>query len=54
MAWQTLRHTDLQKFNGDSLLEFFGLPKEPPVHRAINGAMKDYEIFKKLLEYRRA
>ncbi len=53
MAWQTLRHTDLQKFNGDYLLEFFGLEKEPPVHRAINGAMKDYEIFKKLMEYHR-
>ena len=53
MAWQALRHTGLEKFNGDYLAEFFGLPKEPPVHRAINGAMKDYEIFKKLMKYHR-
>lgn len=52
MAWQTLRHTDLEKFNGDALMKFFGLEPEPPVHRAINGAMKDYEIFTKLMEYR--
>lgn len=51
MAWMKLRDTKLEKFNGDALLEFFGLEKEPPIHRAINGAMKAYKIFKRLMEY---
>jgi DNA polymerase III epsilon subunit-like protein len=28
--------------------DMFGIPPEPPVHRAINGAMTAYELFKKL------
>lgn len=51
MAWTKLHHLGLEKFNSDALLEFFHLEKEPPVHSAINGAFKAYDIFKRLIAY---
>jgi DNA polymerase III epsilon subunit-like protein len=37
-----------EKWSLKSACELFGVPPEPPVHRAINGAMTEYELFKKL------
>lgn len=37
-----------EKWNLTTACEIFGVSPEPEVHRAINGAMVDYELFKKL------
>lgn len=37
-----------EKWNLKTACEMFGVAPEPEVHRAINGAMVDYELFKKL------
>lgn len=51
MAWGKLRNCGLQYFNLDGIAEFFGMPKEPLPHRAINGAMRAFEVYnKKLME----
>lgn len=49
MAWGKLRNRGLQYFNLDGIAEFFGMPKEPLPHRAINGAMRALEVYKKLM-----
>ena len=49
IAWAKLRHSGLKEFNLVSIAEFLGVPKEPLPHRAINGAMCAYEIYKKLM-----
>jgi len=41
-----------EKWSLKTACEIFGIPPEPPVHRAINGAMAAYELFKKLNESR--
>mgnify|MGYP001583431399 FL=1 len=49
MAWGKLRNRGLRYFNLDGIAEFFGMPKEPLPHRAINGAMRALEVYKKLM-----
>lgn len=50
MAWFKLRDSGLKKFNGDAIAKHLGLKEELLPHRGINGAMKAYEVFKKLIE----
>lgn len=50
MAWLKLKDSGLKKFNGDAIAKHLGLKEEPLPHRGINGAMKAYEVFKKLIE----
>lgn len=39
-----------QSLSLQSACDMFGVLKEPAVHRALNGAMTEYELFKKLYE----
>jgi len=43
-----LRDKGLRHFKQSAVAKFLGVPEEPEVHRAINGAMVAYQIYKKL------
>ena len=48
MAWLKLMSRGLTSVSLDNVAKFLGLEPEPPIHRAINGAMLAYEVLKKL------
>lgn len=49
MAWMKLRNSGLEKFNMNEVAKHLGIPEEPMPHRAINGTMTAYEIYKRLV-----
>ncbi|MBI3632114.1 MAG: 3'-5' exonuclease [Candidatus Vogelbacteria bacterium] len=49
MAWMKLRNSGLEKFNMNEVAKHLGITEEPMPHRAINGAMTAYEIYKRLV-----
>ena len=49
MAWMKLRNSGLEKFNMNEVAKYLGIPEEPIPHRAINGSMTAYEIYKRLV-----
>lgn len=49
MAWMKLRNSGLEKFNLNKIAKHLGIPEEPMPHRAINGTMVAYEIYKRLV-----
>ncbi|MDO8442915.1 MAG: 3'-5' exonuclease [bacterium] len=49
MAWMKLKNSGLEKLNMNEVAKFLGIPEEPLPHRGINGAMTEYEIYKKLI-----
>lgn len=49
IAWLKLRDSGLETFSLRRVAKFLGIKEEPLPHRAINGAMIAYEIFKKLV-----
>ena len=48
VAYEKLRTRGLDKFSLKDLCIYLGIEPEPPVHKAINGAMKTREIWEKL------
>ena len=48
LAWGLLRKKGLTKVNQNKVAEFLGVEPEPEVHRAINGAMTAYRVFRVL------
>jgi len=49
IAWLLLRKSNIEIFSLDSIASYLGIEKEPLPHRAINGAFKAYEVFKKII-----
>jgi len=49
MIWMKFRNSDFEKFNLNEVAKRLGIPEEPMPHRAINGTMTAYEIYKKLV-----
>lgn len=49
MAWMKLHNSSLEKFNMNEVAKYLGIPEEPMPHRAINGTMTAYEIYKRLV-----
>lgn len=47
-AHEKLRQAGLDKFSLQDLCLYLGIPPEPPVHRAINGAIKIRDVWQKL------
>ena len=41
---------NISKFSLKSMCEFLGIEPEPEIHRGINGAMKAYEVLRKMSE----
>ena len=50
IAWAKLNKTNLQKFSLKSICEYLDIQPEPDIHRAVNGASCEYEVFKKLMK----
>lgn len=48
VAWNRLGMSGLEKLKLSEIAKFLGLPPEPEVHRAINGAMLAYEVLKRM------
>ena len=48
MALEILRYSGLQRFNMNEVAKFLGITPEPMPHTGINGAMTEYEIYKRL------
>ncbi|MDO8623992.1 MAG: 3'-5' exonuclease [bacterium] len=49
MAWMKLRNSGIEKLNLNEVAKYLGIPEEPMPHRAINGTMTAYEIYKRLV-----
>lgn len=49
MAYTSLKNSRLEKFSLNEIALRLGIDKEPTPHRAINGALVAYEIFKRLV-----
>lgn len=52
LAMEQLRGSDLKKFTLSEVARYIGLEPEPPVHRALNGAKKAFEVYKTLRNMR--
>lgn len=50
VAWSKVPHHKVKSWSLKTLCTYFGIPPEPEVHRAINGAMQTYEVYKKLMQ----
>ncbi len=48
MAWIKLHRAGLAKFTLGEVAQYFGIPKEPRPHRALQGALDLFEIYKRL------
>jgi DNA polymerase III epsilon subunit-like protein len=49
LAWPFCKEKMITKFSLASLCEHFGIEPEPLPHRAINGAMKCLEVYRKMI-----
>lgn len=49
MIWMKFRNSSFEKFSLNEAAKRLGVPEEPIPHRAINGTMTAYEIYKKLV-----
>lgn len=50
LMWFKYRNSDLERINLSIFAKYLGLEPEPEIHRAINGAMLEYKVLKKMLE----
>lgn len=51
LAWAKIsKLPGLSRFNLDELCKYFGVPKEPLPHRAINGVRNELEVLKRLIQ----
>lgn len=50
MAWMTIPHHKMQSWALRSVCAYLRIPPEPKVHRGANGAMKAYEVYRRLTE----
>lgn len=50
LVWEKLKGTEHNRVKLNLTAEYLGIPKEPEIHRAINGAMTAYRVLKKLAE----
>jgi DNA polymerase III alpha subunit (gram-positive type) len=48
LAWAKLKDSELRTFRLNGIAKFLGITEEPNPHRAINGAMTAYEVYKQL------
>ncbi len=50
LAWGKIPHHKVTSWSLKTLCSYFGIPPEPKVHRAINGAECAYHVYKKLMQ----
>lgn len=49
LAWSKIPHDKIESWSLKSICEYLEIAPEPEVHRGINGAMVEYEVYKKLM-----
>lgn len=54
MAWTELSNKGLNGLKLNNVAKFLGLPEEPNPHRAAQGVMTAYTVYKRLMEEKRA
>ena len=50
MAWMKIPHNKMQAWALKTVCSYLNIPPEPKVHRGMNGAMKSYEVYRRLME----
>ena len=50
LAYAKIPHDKVTNYSLKTICTYLRIPPEPKQHRALNGAMKAYEVFKKLME----
>jgi len=50
IAWAKIDHSKMKYWNLKAICEELEIEPEPAIHRAINGAMTEYEVYKKLMK----
>jgi DNA polymerase III epsilon subunit-like protein len=50
MAWMKIPHNKMQAWALKSVCSYLNIPPEPKVHRGAAGAMKAYEVYRRLME----
>jgi DNA polymerase III epsilon subunit-like protein len=50
IAWAKIPHDKIEKWSLKSICEYLGIPPEPEIHTALNGAMTGFEVYKKLMQ----
>lgn len=50
LAWAKIPHEKIHRWGLKTICEYLEIPPEPAVHRGINGAMAEYEVYKKLMQ----
>lgn len=50
LAWSKIPHSKMQSWALRSVCAYLRIPPEPKVHRGANGAMKAYEVYRRLME----
>ena len=50
LAWSKIPHDKIPKWSLKTICEYLEIPPEPVVHRGINGAMAEYQVYKKLMQ----
>ncbi len=50
VAWAKIPHQKLKSWSLKTICTYLGLEPEPKVHRAVNGAIKCYEVYSKLMK----
>lgn len=50
IAWVTIPHEKMQSWALKSVCSYLGILPEPKIHRGMNGAMKSYEVYRRLTE----
>ncbi len=50
LAWAKIPHDKMIKWSLKTICEYLEIPPEPAIHRGINGAMAEYEVYKKLMQ----
>ena len=50
LAWAKLDHKKMKYWNLKAICKELEIEPEPEIHRAINGAMTEYEVYKKLMK----
>lgn len=49
IAWAKIPHEKVQSWSLKTICAYLGIPPEPKLHRGLQGAMKEYEVYRTLM-----